>query len=91
MPVSINSDDPPMFGTDLNTEYALAAETLNLDRQGMARLVLDAIEQSFAGAGIKTRLRQEVLAHTPLPDTTATQAGLLRPTAGGNDPGRPTG
>ena len=28
VPVTINSDDPPMFSTDLNSEYAIAAELL---------------------------------------------------------------
>lgn len=35
--VTINSDDPPMFGTDLNTEYAVAARLLDLDEQGAGR------------------------------------------------------
>ena len=32
--VTVNSDDPPMFGTDLNTEYAVAARLLDLDAPG---------------------------------------------------------
>ena len=35
--VTINSDDPPMFGTDLNTEYAVAARLLDLDERGPRR------------------------------------------------------
>ncbi len=62
---SINSDDPPMFGTDLATEYALVAEAMNLDRQGVARLVASSIDQSFADDQIKTRLHSELSAHTP--------------------------
>jgi adenosine deaminase len=62
---SINSDDPPMFGTDLATEYALVAEALNLDRQSVARLVASAIDQSFADNQIKNRLHCELAAHTP--------------------------
>lgn len=89
VPVSINSDDPPMFVTDLTTEYALAADALGLDRHGMARMVLAAIDQSFAEPEIKARLRQELLAHTPLLEATATPAGRLRPGDGGSDPGRP--
>ena len=30
----INSDDPPMFATTLNQEYAVAAQLLDLDREG---------------------------------------------------------
>ena len=61
---SINSDDPPMFGTDLVSEYALAVEVLHLDRVGTALLVADAIEQSFAPPSVKMRILAELLAHT---------------------------
>ena len=37
-PVTINSDDPPMFSTTLNHEYAVAAELLDLDEAGVAEL-----------------------------------------------------
>ncbi len=36
--VTINSDDPPMFGTTLNREYGIAAELLGLDAAGVAVL-----------------------------------------------------
>ena len=35
--VTINSDDPPMFGTTLNQEYAVAADLLDLDEAGLRR------------------------------------------------------
>ena len=43
MLVTVNSDDPPMFGTDLNTEYAVAARLLGLDEQGLAALAKNAV------------------------------------------------
>ncbi|HSU34937.1 MAG TPA: adenosine deaminase [Propionibacteriaceae bacterium] len=45
--VTINTDDPPMFGTDLNTEYAVAARLLGLDERGVADLAVAAVEASF--------------------------------------------
>ena len=48
VPVSISSDDPPMFSTDLNREYAVAADLLGLDHAGIADLALAAVRQSFA-------------------------------------------
>ncbi len=39
--VTINTDDPPMVGTDLNTEYAIAARLLDLDEPGLTELALD--------------------------------------------------
>lgn len=45
--MTINSDDPPMFGTDLNSEYDVAARLLGLDERGVAELAKNAVEASF--------------------------------------------
>ncbi|MER5636396.1 adenosine deaminase [Kitasatospora sp. NPDC002227] len=58
--VTINSDDPPMFGTDLNTEYAVAAGLLGLDESGVAALARNAVEASFLDAPGKARLAGEI-------------------------------
>jgi aminodeoxyfutalosine deaminase len=47
VPVTINSDDPPMFGTTLNHEYAVAAQLLELDRAGVAELARSAVRASY--------------------------------------------
>ncbi|SEO02084.1 adenosine deaminase [Actinacidiphila rubida] len=62
--VTVNSDDPPMFGTDLNTEYAVAARLLGLDRAGVAALARNAVEGSFLDAPGKARLAAEIDAYT---------------------------
>ncbi|MCX2923926.1 adenosine deaminase [Streptomyces sp. NEAU-W12] len=64
VPVTVNSDDPPMFGTDLNTEYAVAARLLDLDEEGLAALAKSAVEASFLDAPGKTRLAAEIDAYT---------------------------
>jgi aminodeoxyfutalosine deaminase len=46
--VTINTDDPAMFGTDLTTEYAIAARLLDLDERGLTELALAAVDASFA-------------------------------------------
>jgi aminodeoxyfutalosine deaminase len=48
VPLSINSDDPPMFGTTLNNEYLVAAKLLGLDEQGVRELARNAVRHSFA-------------------------------------------
>jgi aminodeoxyfutalosine deaminase len=58
--VTINSDDPPMFSTDLNSEYLIAAELLKLDRAGIAALAQNAVTASFAPDQVKADLRAEI-------------------------------
>lgn len=58
--VTVNSDDPPMFGTDLNTEYAVAARLLQLDEGGLAQLARNAVEASFLDAPGKAKLTAEI-------------------------------
>ncbi|WMX44811.1 adenosine deaminase [Streptomyces roseicoloratus] len=62
--VTINSDDPPMFGTDLNNEYAVAARLLDLDERGLAALAKNAVEASFLDEAGKARLREEIDTYT---------------------------
>ena len=61
--VTINSDDPPMFGTSLNREYALAADLLGLDEAGLADLARTAVRASFAPEDVKKRIEYEIDAH----------------------------
>ncbi|MFI0736514.1 adenosine deaminase [Streptomyces sp. NPDC021100] len=71
--VTVNSDDPPMFGTDLNNEYAVAARLLELDVRGVADLAKNAVEASFMDAAGKARLAAEIDAYTDA--YTAARAG----------------
>lgn len=61
--VTINSDDPPMFSTDLNTEYAVAADLLGLDQAGVADLARAAVSASYAPDEVKARILGEVDAY----------------------------
>ena len=63
VPVSVNSDDPPMFGTTLSAEYAVAAGLLDLDEAGVAELASAAVDHSFAPDDVKERLRAEIAAY----------------------------
>jgi aminodeoxyfutalosine deaminase len=60
VPVSINSDDPPMFGTTLEEEYAVAARLLSLDSTGVADLARAAVRHSFLEPGGKAALLTEI-------------------------------
>jgi aminodeoxyfutalosine deaminase len=58
--VTINSDDPPMFGTTLNREYEIAADLLDLDEAGVARLAGNAVRASFVSEDVKQALLDEI-------------------------------
>ncbi|MCP2322457.1 aminodeoxyfutalosine deaminase [Hamadaea flava] len=62
--LSINTDDPPMFSTWLNKEYAVAAELLGLDERGVADLARAAVRQSFASEADKSALLAEIEAYS---------------------------
>ncbi|MCP3816663.1 adenosine deaminase [Streptomyces sp. A3M-1-3] len=62
--VTINSDDPPMFGSDLNNEYAVAARLLGLDERGLAQLAKNAVEASFLDPAGKAKLADEIDTYT---------------------------
>lgn len=63
VPVTINSDDPPMFGTTLNAEYAIAADLLGLDHHGVADLSRAAVRASFAPVDVQARILGEIDAY----------------------------
>lgn len=63
VPVTINTDDPPMFSTTLNREYAVAAELLGLDETGVADLSRAAVRASFLDAAAKATLLAEIDAY----------------------------
>jgi len=58
--VTINSDDPPMFGTTLNREYEVAAELLGLDEQGIAQLARNAVRAAFLEPAEQAELVAEI-------------------------------
>jgi aminodeoxyfutalosine deaminase len=58
--VTVNSDDPPMFGTTLNREYEIAAALLDLDPPGIAGLARNAVQASFMGDQERRALLAEI-------------------------------
>ncbi|MEV1328800.1 adenosine deaminase [Micromonospora costi] len=61
--VTINSDDPPMFGTTLDDEYAVAARLLGVGPEGVAALARAAVDASFLDAAGKQRIAGEIDAY----------------------------
>ena len=62
--VTVHSDDPPMFGTTLNREYAVAADLLDLDEQGVRELAAASVHASFAPQEVRARLLAEIDSYT---------------------------
>jgi adenosine deaminase/aminodeoxyfutalosine deaminase len=63
VPVTINSDDPPMFDTTLNQEYEVAQDLLGLDDEGVAELARAAVRASFADDQVKNVILAEIDAY----------------------------
>ncbi|MCG5439426.1 adenosine deaminase [Micromonospora foliorum] len=61
--VTINSDDPPMFGTTLNEEYAVAARLLGIGAEGLAGLARNAVTASFLDPAGQQRILAEIDAY----------------------------
>ena len=58
--VTLNSDDPPMFGSDLLGEYVLAYEQFGFTLEQMRELAANSIEASFLPAERKLSLLRQV-------------------------------
>jgi aminodeoxyfutalosine deaminase len=58
--VTVNSDDPSMFGTSLNQEYEIAARLLDLDTGGVADLARAGVRSSFAPDDLKVAMLAEI-------------------------------
>jgi aminodeoxyfutalosine deaminase len=57
--LTIGSDDPPMFGTDLNHEYQVLVADYNFTQPELERISLNAIHASFLSPAEKQNLDQE--------------------------------
>jgi aminodeoxyfutalosine deaminase len=57
--VTVNSDDPPMFNTDLNREYELAAEVCGFGHDELEQLSLKALHASFLPPQRKADMENE--------------------------------
>jgi len=60
--VTVNSDDPPMFGTTLSNEYLVASAELGLSAAELAGLAANAVRASFLDDAAKVALTAEVAA-----------------------------
>ncbi len=62
--VTVNTDDPPMFGADLTGEYLAVAALAGLDRAGVASHAANGVRASYLDAAGKTVLLNEIAART---------------------------
>jgi aminodeoxyfutalosine deaminase len=60
--VTLNSDDPPMFGTSLSNEYLVAGRDLGFSPAGLAGLAATGVRASFLAEAEKEALLAEIAA-----------------------------
>jgi aminodeoxyfutalosine deaminase len=58
--VTLNSDDPPMFGTTLSNEYLVAGRELGLSAAGLAGLAANGVRASFLDDASRDALLAEI-------------------------------
>jgi aminodeoxyfutalosine deaminase len=61
--VTLNTDDPGMFSTDLNREYAIAYDVFGLDARDLTELARDSVRASFAPTATSSRILAEIDAY----------------------------
>jgi len=57
--LTIGSDDPPMFATDLNREYQLLVDEFEFKQTDLERISLNALQASFLSQEEKQKFEQE--------------------------------
>ena len=60
--VTVNSDDPPLFGTTLTDEFRVLARHWGYEANGLQRVALNAVDVSFLPEPEKQALRADFLA-----------------------------
>jgi len=61
--VTLNSDDPPMFGSDLLGEYTLAHSRFGFTREQLRELAANSVEASFLDPTRKLKLLADIERH----------------------------
>ena len=61
--LTLNTDDPGMFDTDLNKEYLIAHEVFGLDAGALTELARESVRASFANSSLKAVLLEEITEH----------------------------
>ncbi len=66
--LTVNTDDPGMFDTDLNREYLVAHDVFGLDARDLVELARESVRASFAPDGTRARVLAEIDAYATLAD-----------------------
>jgi aminodeoxyfutalosine deaminase len=65
VPVTLSTDDPPFFGTDLNREYVRAHDEVGLSVAELWQINLNGLRYGLAETGLRRRLLREFEAFHP--------------------------
>jgi len=58
--VTLNSDDPPMFGTSINEEWSRCVATFGFSREEVKQLSMNSVEAALVSDDRRAELRQRV-------------------------------
>ncbi|MEM1044739.1 MAG: adenosine deaminase [Pseudomonadota bacterium] len=62
IPVTLNSDDPPFFGTSIEHEYAKTADSLGADTETLSNFTANALSAAFVEPALAKSLLAEIKA-----------------------------
>lgn len=58
--LTLNTDDPGMFSTDLDTEYGIVHDVFGVDAAGLADLARESVRASFAPADVRQAILDQI-------------------------------
>ncbi len=65
VPVTVSTDDPPYFHTDMRYEYRMLADTFGWTTADFTALNMTAVDAAFCDVDTKTRLKARLTGDTP--------------------------
>jgi aminodeoxyfutalosine deaminase len=57
--ITVNSDDPPLFGTDLNHEYEVLVDHFGFNAGELEQISINSLRSSFLPQAEKVRMQAE--------------------------------
>lgn len=75
--ITINSDDPALFGTSLSQEYGILQSVFGFSNEEMLEVSLNSVHVSFLSEGEKEKLKKDIIGSFPAKNSNHSYIGVL--------------